>query len=215
MLKNGMILDIEAAKILAEKGIDVGVHSFGSCDYDIPVIQDCNPGFYEYYIDEDEKVGIYGALGSRELILDEKAALSSTIYNRGREFPGSFYYENDEGMKFFVYNFDAQRANKVRGASKSYCRERQLAKAYEWLSEKPFPALCQGNPYLYTMCKKDDKAMAVGLWNCFSDSIDEPEIKLDKRYSRIEFVNCDGTLSGDTVTLSKLGAYEFAFFEVK
>jgi len=65
------------------------------------------------------------------------------------------------------------------------------------------------------MCKEKDGALSVGLWNFHADKIGKPVLKLDKKYNSIRFANCEGELSGDTVTLSKLGAYEYAFFEVR
>ena len=65
------------------------------------------------------------------------------------------------------------------------------------------------------MVKEKDGARAVGLWNFFADLIIEPVIKLDREFSSIRFINCNGTLDKDTVTLSTLPAFGFAAFEVK
>jgi hypothetical protein len=57
--------------------------------------------------------------------------------------------------------------------------------------------------------------MAVGLFNCFADSVLEPTVKLDGEYQSIRFVGCSGRLEGDTVYLdAPLPAFEFAAFEV-
>ena len=74
-----------------------------------------------------------------------------------------------------------------------------------------------GNPELYLMCAKDasKQSLAVGMFNCHADSILKPVIKLDRDYTDIRFVNCSGTLCGDTVTLDRpLGAFDFCAFEV-
>jgi len=58
--------------------------------------------------------------------------------------------------------------------------------------------------------------MAVGLFNCFADSVLDPVIRLDGAYSAVRFVGCNGTLCGDTVMLdTPIGAYAFAAFEVE
>ena len=57
--------------------------------------------------------------------------------------------------------------------------------------------------------------MAVGLWNCFADDIKKPVVTLDKEYKEIKFINCEGELSGNKVTLSYMKPYSFAAFEVK
>ena len=57
--------------------------------------------------------------------------------------------------------------------------------------------------------------MSVALFNFFADSVDEPVITLDKEYSNIRFINCDGRLEGDRVILDKpIYAYTLAAFEV-
>ena len=72
-----------------------------------------------------------------------------------------------------------------------------------------------GNPYLYTICKKQKDTLSVALFNCFADSVLTPEIQLDEAYDEIEFVNTSGILEGSTVRLQELGAFSFAAFSVK
>ena len=98
---------------------------------------------------------------------------------------------------------------------RQYTRAKQLAQNKKWLSGNSLSAYISGNPDLYVMNKSDGKALAVGLWNFFDDYISEPVIKLDKKYSKIKFINCNGKLDQDTVYLSKIQPYEFAAFEVE
>ena len=57
--------------------------------------------------------------------------------------------------------------------------------------------------------------MAVALFNFFADSIDEPIIELDREYSYIRFINCDGRLDKDKVIINNpIYSNTFAAFEV-
>ncbi len=58
--------------------------------------------------------------------------------------------------------------------------------------------------------------MTVALYNMHFDEIFTPTITLDKEYSSIRFLNCEGSLKGNTVTLSMdILPYDYAIFEVK
>ena len=57
-------------------------------------------------------------------------------------------------------------------------------------------------------------AMAVALFNIFEDEIPMPRILLDKPYNGVRFVNCEGKLEGNILTLSELPPYGTAAFEV-
>ena len=101
------------------------------------------------------------------------------------------------------------------GLFRNYCRQRQLAEGIASLQGRPLPAMCFQCPELYILCKKDENAMAVGLWNFFPDTIYTPDIHLDGLYSQIDFYNCAGKLDGDKVRLSTdIAPYGFALFTV-
>jgi hypothetical protein len=80
---------------------------------------------------------------------------------------------------------------------------------------KPLPAKSKKNPNLYIYTAKAQNAMSVLLLNVHLDSIDEPVIVLDKDYSDIKFVNCNGRIEGNKVYLSPIQSYGMAAFEVK
>ena len=62
---------------------------------------------------------------------------------------------------------------------------------------------------------RDNKKMAVGLFNCHADSILKPTLTLDKNYSKIKCINCSGTLKDNVLTLdAPINAFSFAAFEV-
>ena len=59
--------------------------------------------------------------------------------------------------------------------------------------------------------------MAVGLFNCYADSVIDPVGVLNGEYSKIRFVgDTHGHIVGDKVYLdSDIAAFEFAVFEVE
>lgn len=209
-INNGLILDACAARILMEKGIDVGISEFISEEVTTQ----------EYHIDEDEYTScvydteVYrvklknGAVVKSEFFVSDGVNMCGTSIGTKGRIPASYTYENADGQRFFVYTADAYYnqetlwRNHVRGA--------QLAKAIEWLSGEKLPATCHKNPDLYMMCKVKNGEMAVGLWNFCIDSILSPEITLSKSYKKIKFINCKGKMKGNKVYLSEIAPFGFA-----
>ena len=65
------------------------------------------------------------------------------------------------------------------------------------------------------MCKRGEGSLSVALINSFYDSVLDPVVKLDKAYSSVRFLGCEGELCGNEVRLSApIGAFSQAFFEV-
>lgn len=203
-LKNGLIIDIYAAKLLNERGIDVGITDFGSF---------FNPG-REEFIKSGEQVLLHET-SARNIKINQKAIPVSFYPNNDRNVPASFCYQNSDGEKYFVLNFDAY--NSGSGTYQNYERSKSAAEAYEYLSGKRLPAYSEKHPHLYIITKKNEEksAMAVGLWNLSADSILSPGILLDESYSSANFINCSGKLFGNTMNLSDIPAFGFAGFEVK
>ena len=204
--ENGLILDIRAAGILMEQGIDVGIEKIGK-----KIINDLL-----YYTDYDEYVkSNYSPNSAYELKLKNGARVLTYSTNGDDErMPDSFLYENENGHRFLVLGFDASFTS--YNSYRTYCMQKMLYSACEWLSGKKLPAKCEGNPGLYILCKKDnDGNMAVGLWNMFADEILQPEILLSEAYESVEALGCYAELNGNRLRLSDLPAYGFAFLHVK
>ena len=139
--------------------------------------------------------------------------MKATIDHRKK--PLAYTYENADGAKFLVYYFDATALPRQTGLFRNYLQQRTLKDAVEWISGKRLPAFLERCPDLYVMCKEGNGRMAVALLNLFADSIDDAEIKLDREYGSIRFLNCSGRLQGDTVVLDQpVHAYTVAAFEV-
>ena len=222
MRQNGLIIDAEAAKILYRLGVDVGIRSLG-----MPFATGI-----EHFLDPEEYAATDGMkifdhefddkirVCSESRVSAKKTGLShdDVLGDDTKIVPVSYFYENAAGERYLVLNFDARFVDKKVSyvIMRNYARSRQYAKAVEWLSRgNRLPAYCYGNPNLYTMVKKSEDRMTVGLWNFWPDPVFEPKIALDGEYKKIRFLNTDGRLDGDTVTLSELAAYGFAAFEVE
>lgn len=199
-LDNGLILDIRGAKILMEKGIDVGIRKIGQ-----KIEADTL-----FYPEENEYVrsGYIGKM-AYQLSIDESAVVVTYASGDGNDNPDAFLYQNGNGQRFLVYAFDA--ANLCEDRYRSYSMQRQLYTSIEWLAKAPLPVKCQGNPDLYIICKKSDTEMSIGLWNFFPDRIDKPIIELEQEYETVEFVNCAGEKHGKNIKLGTMQPYEFAF----
>ena len=222
MRKNGLIIDAEAAKILYTMGVDVGIRSLGRT-YATSIEHFLDPEEYA----PTEGMKIFDHEFSKDIricseckVSDAKTGLShdELLGDDVKTVPVSYLYENAAGERYLVLNFDARFVDKTTSSviMRHYARSRQYAEAVEWLSRgKRLPAYCHGNPNLYTMVKARNGRMTVGLWNFFADPVLEPTVKLDGTYRQIRFLNCEGALVGDTVTLSALPAYGFAAFEVE
>ena len=208
-IKNGLIIDIRAAEILQRRGIDVGIEEIGAA-----AGKSC-----EHFLKQNEWITI--SVSARELKLKESAEVISKFYDdidgMDGELPAVYLYRNDNGQKFAVYNFDShsEGMRNDSGLFRSYARSRQLAQICRWLSGSRLSAHTSGNPDVYVMTKKSENEMAVGLWNCFADTVYAAEVILEHAFDKIEFICCKGRLCGDKVYVDEIPPFSFAGFAVK
>jgi len=201
-LQNGLIIDIAAAEILTERGIDVGIEQIGKA----------TSGLEEHFIDDNNHILTLNAT-VYDIKIKESSEILSDIETQQGKIPMSYRYQNSDGNRFLVLNINTRFGSD--NVLKHYARSRQYAEQVQWLSGQKLPAYVCGNPALYMQCKQDESALAVGLWNFCADTAIEPVIELGKEYSKIEFINCDGRLEGDKVYLSDIPPFGFVAFEVK
>ena len=209
-LKNGLILDLAAAEILTERGIDVGLidigKAIGNGEGPKPLRME------EHFLGDGNHISIFGATVYDVKVKDNAEILSDIATDAGR-IPLSYRYENAQGNRFLVLNLNTRFDQSAM--LRHYARSRQIADNVSWLSGKKLPAYTYGHPNMYLQTKEKDGSLAVGLWNLFADVAFEPIVELADTYREIEFVNCSGTLDGNRVYLSDIHAFEFAFFEVR
>jgi len=221
-LDHGLILDIRAAEILTQQGVDVGLAAIGpACKSELL-----------HFAEEDERV-LAGYGFGHAYDITPKAGAEVLVYNQTRttpdseldwdgsaankdtqtEYPDTYRYENASGQRFLVFSFDALYTDDLRW--RNYTTQRLLVKQIPWLGKKPLPAVCTGNPDLYVQAKGNDSCLTVGLWNAFADEILSPTVELDSDYRSITFLNCKGKLQGNRVVLEDMPAYTYAFFRVE
>ena len=234
--KNGIITDLKGASILMQRGIDVGLIGYTRVN--------ANPS-EEYFHADGTAVAIgqpspFPLRFYRAELRDGAAVISSFRYgdelpqfggynadveeNASREsFPSCYLYENADGQRFCVYTFVAlnvQNRDIYNGFSgdffTSYCRQRQIFDAAEWLQGRRLPAASLKNPHLYVLCAEDEYSRVIGLWNIHEDEILNPELELDSCEGEISFYETEGFRNGTTVRLTRpLKPYECAFIEIR
>ena len=211
-LNRGLIIDSDSAEILTKLGIDVGLEKS-------EVIKEeyLTKNLREYFVEEGKYLQYYMRKPELRKVKVKSGAkvLSEFVHGEDERFIASYSYENADGQRFFVLCFPAGLDVWCDFLRRSYYRQRQLIEMCEWVGRKPLPAVCPKNPDLYMLCSKGKDSMAVGMWNLFSDTLDDACITLDKEYAKIRFVNCDGSIEGRNVKLKgSIEAYGFAGFEV-
>lgn len=200
--EKGLILDIAAARILWEQGVDTGLMAVGG---------EARPS--------QEVLG-----GSRiamndawclKISLQPGAQVLSTGTWQEKTYPLTYRYENAAGQRFLVLNFCTDICSAWNYIWKHAARGIQIAGQTPWLAGQKLPAWTEGHPALYLQAKTDGNAMAVGLWNFHPDPAFAPEVLLGEHYDEIIFLNTHGTLQGDRVVLDELPPFGFAAFEVR
>ncbi len=194
VLKNGMIIDTAAACILSQRGIDVGIKTFGET---VNVIN-------EVFLENNNKIIAYNS-PSYNLELKPTAKVLSIGNTNSNPVPTSFTYINDNGERFLVINTNPRENDTLM---RHYARGCQ----YKDFLTKSFYATCKGNPDLYMLCSENDGELAIGVWNFCIDTALNPIVKLGKEYSNIRFINGNGKLKRDTVVLDEIPAYGFLGF---
>lgn len=205
-----LLLDLDAARILTENGVDVGIRAFG----------DAIPHQIEYYPAYDEYVYVNSTVGTVALTLDEKATVLSEWMESNGEFscprdvkgyPAAFSYENADGTRFLVFDLVALTCHE--SAWRNYMRPRQIADYLQKeTSALPFTAF--DVPDLYVQCKQDASHTVIGLWNCSPDAADDLVLTITDGVKAARIVNTEGTYDAKHVTVTHLEAYGYAFIEV-
>ncbi|MBR6747989.1 MAG: hypothetical protein IKM07_03540 [Clostridia bacterium] len=195
--ERGMILDALAAKILTERGFDVGVDSFGET---VPVR-------FQYFDDSDNYI-IAAGCSAFELRFNPGAEVICRAAKRLEEptVPFCYRYENAKGQRFLVFNCNGKDNEMLL---RHHGNAKVIADHTEWLSGEKLPAFCYGNPNLYIQCKEDAQSMVIGIWNFFEDTALEPVIELGQKYKSAEFLNGSGTFRGDFAHLTDIPPFGF------
>jgi len=202
MLENGALLDIVAAKIISERGIDTGFVKSEEKNFS-----------GELYINEEDTIRGFATCRKHKTVCRENAEVLSVFLPD--ESPAVYKYENKDGIRFMVFSCDFHFSPNDADYFNNYYRRNQVAEGVEWVGRKKLPAALENHPNLYMMTAKNENAMSVLIINAFMDEIENPVITLDKEYKNIRFVNCSGKLKENKIYLSEIPPYGFAAFEVE
>lgn len=198
----GLLLDARAAEILSARGLDVGLRGEGK-------------GFaadMEHYLADGFHIRAFDQ-PIRNFTTDASAIPETTALSPdGVTVATSYRYENAAGQRFFVLCSEAYGS--VERYHRVYGRSHLLARAAEWVSGRKLPAWTSGSPDLYLMCKENDGALAVGLFNLFEDEALDTEIHLGDSYRSVTFFSGSGRLDGDRVLLDDIPPFGVVTFEV-
>ena len=224
-LKQGLILDVKAARILSDKGIDVGFlkiesapkpagEYFFSEDDSTVASTERDGGYFKFTLKANARVL------SRLYLAGETLSVVPDYSEKLESFPACYLYENADGQRFMVYTF-APTFVKTKsewhdGIFRNYYRQKQLINGYEWLCGKPLPAVCEKHPHLYILCKREGEKLHIGLFNLSKDKIKNPEVKVDKAYTGLDCFNCEGSINGREIRLDTvLQPYSALIFTLK
>ena len=201
--EKGLIIDAAAAKILTDRGIDVGIDAFGG---ELPIK-------FQYF-DSDENYIIARRRAAYDVKLNPTAEIISHAAQRLGEpsIPFCYRYENEKGQRFLVFNCNGLSCERFL---KHHANAKLIADSVEWLSGRRLSAHCIGNPNLYMQCKEDEKSTVIGLWNFFEDEALDPAISLGREYESAEFFGGSGKLCGDRVELDDIPPFGFCGIVLK
>lgn len=188
-----MILDMVAAKRLQEKGVDVGLLDVPKTTREMSPPVEC---FGKERISIASSSGIY-----YDCQVKENAVIESVFELDGEEMIASYTYDNGE-TKFLVYAFDAYSIPQSGTVFCSYGRQQQL---FDFYADYPVLKKC---PYVYQLCKRDEKETVAFFANIFEDEIFDFEVELDKEYKHVDCYGITAKLCGKVLKVySEVPAY--------
>ena len=197
--RKGLVIDAWAARLLMKDGVDVGIRVWGDKHVTgIDVVADGLGNDYAAY--EAYKVDL-----APEAVPLGKGA--------DRRAPPAFVYANAAGEKYMVLPLEAY-FNRP-GWHRSYEAGAMLCDGIRRLTGSAIPAFVGGNPDVYVMAKDGpDGTRAVGVFNMSADELVDQEVRMDRSYKTVRFINCQGRLDGDRVRLESVPAWSFAGIEL-
>ncbi len=198
LIEMPLILDCQAARILTERGYDVGLRAWE------PMAKPST----ECY--SDGRTMPVDAMGGYYRLTPAENSEIDSCYPEGM--PAMYRYIRPSGAAVLVYAFDMEGIDMTSAMIRNYCRQEQL---FRMLPVSPVQI--RKEPGAYVLCRKAEDRLAVGIWNFGDDILLPDRITLDRPYH--ELLPIGGTsavLSGNTVTLQgEIPPYGFCGFVVK
>ena len=186
-----LIIDLHAAKILGERGIDTGILDPGG------IISPSE----QYFPGADDYTAVNFHLTAHDVRLKD-GAKPLAFYNGN--IPSVWEYSVGR-RRFLVLNFHADRDDE------RFWRNYHIQSLVTDFAAPPVSLT--GEPDLYILAAESADRLAVLLLNLSADLIPSPEVTVP-RGTPTRFVNCSGAMDGGKLRLSKLHAFDFAAFEI-
>jgi len=208
-LKKGAVIDATAADILTKRGLDVGVTVGGVSGENKTAFAGAGGGLERHLRDNEVTTCTGGAFAKLE---PKGGAEVISVFADGK--PAFIRYENADGARFAVYPIVAKPIDDTT-FFRNYNRQKEMYENAEWIGGAPLDAKIVGHPDAYIMTARDENEVAVGVYNLYLDSMDEPVVELPAVPASVEFVQCEGRVEDNKVYLSDIPAYGFAGFRYK
>jgi len=170
-----LLLDAYAARILTERGFDVGL---AGCE---PMDKPATETF-------PERPSLANPIPTRTMPVDcggryfrltpAEGAETDSFYDNGA--PAIYRYVRKNGVPVVVYAFDIETISTESAMVKNYCRQAQLL----WMLPAALVEI-RKEPGAYVITRKTDDKLVVGIWNFGSDMLLPEYIQLDDEYSTI------------------------------
>lgn len=208
--RHGLILDIKAANILQERGIDVG----------LLCAEPIKGGFMERFEGASPDADLFQTTSVYRISVKNTAQILS--YYQSNEFfsteksPAAYRYQNENGERFLVYAFDSEEQQDSSSLYWSYGRGKQIADAVEWLGSTPLPMRCERHPHLYAVCKENNGVTAIGFVNCCEDEIIGANVTFPRAVRPIQWIGCTGSQTDPTsLRIDSIKPFGFSGVEVQ
>jgi len=185
-----MILDLPAALLLQEQGIDVGIEAIEGVGKELwPATENT----------QEERISLSHPYGRfyESCKLREGATVLSFWETEEIRIPAVYRYDS-KGIHYLVLMFDAYSVNQSSGLFCSYLRQQQILDFY---SDFPVVKKC---PFLYELYKKNDRETAIFFANLFEDEIWNFEIQLSETFRKMECINIEAELHGDRIKVKSV-----------
>ena len=173
-----VLLDLPAALLLQERGMDVG-------------ITDAKKGSvpsFEFF--GDEKTLLFNARGDFYDVELKEGAKVMSRFNNGA--PSCFTYKN-----FMVLTFDSATVGESSTVFCSYARQNQLLTFFDG----PFPTI-RGTAGIYSLCAAEHNKQAVLFENLSIDPIYDCRIQLPGKCKTFSLYGAEGYLEGDAIHIT-------------
>ncbi len=183
-LPRKLIIDLSAAEILLERGVDIGVR--GQFEVPVPNREYCGEEEIELFRPQGRFAGFR---------LAERAETVTEFGLEGDRFVGSYRYDNGS-TEFLVLAFDGYSVRQDSALLGSYLRQKTLLDFADPVIHLPH------NPCVWMLVKEGGGETAVLCLNLHEDPLLDATLALRRSYDSVQLIGAEGVLEGDTLRLT-------------